>query len=537
MDHLLRNQRLSRTFRLVRDLYRADPTIKPTRICLDLIGGAGPGDLQAELVHFKGDEFDYVLASIYALLLPASRRKELGAYFTPPHLVHHLLKRMREYGFDAGHNSVHDPAAGGAAFIVPLVRATTRALLEATIPRHGILAALAERLSGKELDQGLAAVANALVARTLRLEFGIKVPAKFRLIRVGNSLVGPAEPKDAVIGNPPYGKVGAQRQREWAAAFADILGGQLNLYAMFLRRSMDQVRPGGLVGFVVPTSFLQGPEFRTLRVALLARADLLQVDLIEKRTGLFLDVVQDTCSVVFRRIEAVEKTEASLLARCAVLQGNGIAVSRGNCAVARDGSPWMLPAPMGEPRGGSVLADYGYRCSVGYLVVNRQKDRLGSEAGEGKVPLVRAGCVRMDGRFDLAAHGLEYVTVPDRAKYVVRNPCVVIQRTANRKQPRMLNAAAIPPRVFRDNVGVVGENHVLFCIPVGKPKVSPALMANIMNSAPVNERWGRMCGTISLSAKLLAELDLPDPDLVAGLKGEDRPEFDAAIAAAYGGRR
>lgn len=535
MDGMLDRDGLRKAFQLARSIRRAAPDVDPTSVCLDLIAGTGPARLQNAVLAFESDAFDYVVASIYTLLLPEERRKELGAYFTPPHLVRHLLRRLNEHGLDCARHSIHDPAAGGAAFVVPLVRDTARLLLLAGAAEEELAAVLAKRLSGMELDAGLATVANALVRRTLASEFGVVADEDFRLIRIGDSLTEDVSRSDAVVGNPPYAKVGARKQRNWAKIFGDILGGQLNLYAMFLRRSMDQVLPGGLVGFVVPTSFLHGPEFRTLRVALLSRADLLRVDLIEKRTDMFLDVVQDACCVVFRRhVEAIATRDASP-ADCAILGVDGVPEAQGQFIPRCDGSPWVLPSSGETAVGGHVLADYGYRCTVGYLVVNRQGDRLSRTPGQGKVPLVRAACVRMDGDFDLLACGTEFVTVTGEAKYVVREPCVAIQRTANRKQARRINAAAIPEPLVREHGGLVGENHVLFLLAAGKPKVSPAAMAHLMNSGPVNARWGRMCGTINLSAKLLATLDLPEPNLMANLDELEGAQVDEAVSMAYSG--
>lgn len=533
MDGTLDRDGLKKAFQLARSLRRRAPQVDPTSVCLGLIAGTGLAELQDAVSVFEGDAFDYVVASIYTLLLPEARRKELGAYFTPPHLVRHLLRRLSEHGLDCAYHSMHDPAAGGAAFVVPLVRDTARSLLSTGTTQEELAAVLARRLSGMELDAGLATVANALVRRTLASEFGVIAGESFRLVHVGDSLTEDVAQSDAVVGNPPYAKVGARRQREWAKGFSDILGGQLNLYAMFLRRSMDQVLPKGLVGFVVPTSFLHGPEFRTLRVALLSRSDLLRVDLIEKRTNMFLDVVQDACCVVFRRHVEASETHDAPLADCAILRADGVPEAQGQFIPRRDGSPWVLPSTEEMAVGGHVLADYGYRCTVGYLVVNRQGDRLSRTPGQGKVPLVRAACVRMDGDFDLRACGAEFVTVTAHAKYVVREPCVAIQRTANRKQARRINAAAIPASVVHQHGGLVGENHVLFLLAMGKPKISPAVMSRLMNSGPVNARWGRTCGTINLSAKLLATLDLPEPSLVASLDDVEGAHIDEAVTIAY----
>lgn len=523
---------LSEVFSLARRLRRDTPTIDPADTCLALIAGTGPEALQRSLASLSGDRRDHAIASVYTLLLPEGRRKQLGAYFTPPHLVYHLLARLEEHGLDLTAQSVHDPAAGGAAFVVPLVRRLAACLQANGMLSRDILAILQARLSGMELDEGLARVSNALVRQILLDELGIVAPEGFSLVRQGDSLLGHAVTADVILGNPPYARVGAAGQREWAPHFPDILGGQLNLYAMFLRRSMDMVRPGGLVGFVVPTSFLQGPEFRTLRIALLERADLLCLDLIDKRKGVFLDVTQDACFLVFHRRSKGEQAR-ELDASCAVLHPDGSCEPSGRFLPPSDGNPWKLPLKEPVALGGHVLADYGYRCAVGYLVVNRQGDRIVDGPGEGRAALVRAACVRPEGKLDLDKVAGQHVTVTAEARYVVRNACVVMQRTANRKQVRRLNAAHASQELVMRHGGLVGENHVLFLLPDAKPKVSVAALARLLNSMPVNDRWQGTCGSASISSKLLAMLDLPLPSLIENLERLPPAEVDDAVSLAY----
>lgn len=81
--------------------------------CLRLIEGKGPEAVQQALAKLSSEWADHAIANVYAILMPHSRRKTLGAYFTPPHLVNHLLRRMTDLGLDIAHHRIRDPAAGG----------------------------------------------------------------------------------------------------------------------------------------------------------------------------------------------------------------------------------------------------------------------------------------------------------------------------------------------------------------------------------------------------------------------------------------
>ena len=92
----------------------------------------------------------------------------------------------------------------------------------------------------------------------------------------------PFEPKgefDLIIGNPPYGIVGEASKhpihalREVKGLYKKALStwrGKYNLYGAFIEKSVRLLRPGGILVFVVPTTWLVLEDFSLLR-AFLAR--------------------------------------------------------------------------------------------------------------------------------------------------------------------------------------------------------------------------------------------------------------------------
>lgn len=505
--------------------------VDPCALCLNLIEGNGPTRLQSMVGRLAPEERDHAIATIYTLLLDQERRRELGAYFTPPHLVNHLVRRLQHFGLDIRTHRIHDPAAGGAAFIVPLVRHLVMELRAKGFSNEKIVASLCGRLTGMELDEGLAAVANALVRRMLREEFGITLRNASSLVTQGDSLKNDAiNNLDILIGNPPYGKVGAKGNIRWRKKFSDIAGGQLNLYSMFVRQGLDRLKPGGLLGFIIPMSFIGGPEFAAFRAKITELANVLSIDLIEKRTAVFVDVIQDAAIIVLQRKFNAMKTVAPT---SAVVRSDGSILNLGAPIIAVDGKPWRMPSTE-LVEGGFRLADYGYKATVGYLVANRQSQRLRKKGGKGVLPLIWAKAITSRGRFNHergAEHtGKIWVRARATAPYIIRKACVVLQRTSNRKQKRRLNAAVVPQAFIDRHGGVIGENHVIFLVAGENPRISPKRLAILMNSESVNRRFESMCGTVSVSAKLLAEIDLPNPDLLADMNSENA---ESAIATAY----
>src|SRR5467141_3066497 len=95
--------------------------LSPLEICRTVIEGRAL-DLKtrAFFAGLPADEKHYWISSLYALLMPAARRRRLAAYFTPPHLAKYAIDVLIAAGIQPGKDRILDPASGGAAFLVPL---------------------------------------------------------------------------------------------------------------------------------------------------------------------------------------------------------------------------------------------------------------------------------------------------------------------------------------------------------------------------------------------------------------------------------
>jgi len=487
-------------------------------VCLDLIEGRGEAEVIASLRRLAPAWRDHAIACVYAILMPGDRRKRLGAYFTPPHLVDHLISRLTDLGLDLTQDRLRDPAAGGAAFLVPLARRKVKSWRDADVADDEILTRLPAQLFGREIDPDLATLANALVRRMLTDEFHIQAAgiAALEIVATGDSLDQEFARDHAVdheIGNPPYLRLPRALLTERQAEFEDIASGRLNLYAMFLRRAVDHVPPGGLVGYVIPASFLGGPEFTTFRSRMDELAEVLVVDIIEKRSDVFLDATQDACFVVLRRRGKAPNDGERATVSSGVLRADGSFSLVGRAVVEPGGEPWRLPGE--DQEGTATLLTWGYRGAIGYLVANRQSERLHAEPGLGRYPLVWAKAIAPDGVFDFDRgrkhRGKGWVDAPATAPYIIRTECVAVQRTSSRGQKRRIAAALIPAGFLQAHGGVVAENHVILLVPREGEAWDGQALAEALNDPAASEQLDRMCGSASISVRLLEKLRLPRP--------------------------
>lgn len=520
--------------------------------------GADPRDLdqpEAQLASSAGlaatalplFEALHWLTSLYCGLLPPETRSKLGAFYTPPALAARLLDQAEEAGLDWRTARVLDPAAGGAAFLIEAA-SRVRAALTDCAPAF-VLAQIGGRLKGFELDDRAARIgqrALEIALADLGLACGRQVPA---IIAQGDSLAGqPRAEYDLVVGNPPYGRVSLppeQRRR-----FARSLYGHANLYGVFTDLALRWAKPGGLIAFLTPTSVLSGQYFSALRGLLAREAPPVAIDFVHARRGVFEDVQQETMLAVYRRAAKPKRAQIHYIH----------VDSATNIRIVRNGTialpiwsegPWLAPRHADD---GALIAkaenmrdrliDLGYRIATGPLVWNRFKSQLtDNPAGDRVHPLVWSEAVGTDGSFRFRAekknHSLFFSLQPGDDWLLVKDAAVLIQRTTAKEQRRRIIAAELPSEFVAIHGGVVVENHLNMVVPVGKPKVSPKVLAALLNSEVVDQLFRCISGSVAVSAFELEALPLPPADSFAPLTrlvrdGADREALDRACAGLYG---
>lgn len=250
-------------------------------------------------------EAGYVIGTAYTVMLPEAFRAENGVFYTPPSLTTRLLDLATDAGVDWRTARVLDPACGGGAFLAP-VAARIATIMETESASSGeIIAAIATRVRGWEIDSVSAWVSLVLLeAAVLKhvVASGVRLQG---LVDVRDSLAsGPTttlDPQgwDLVIGNPPYGKI--TLKPDLRERYRRSLYGHANLYGLFTDLAVRICKPGGVIAYVTPTSFLAGEYFKNLRATLAEEAPPRSFDFIEDRRGVFADVLQEAMLAVYVR--------------------------------------------------------------------------------------------------------------------------------------------------------------------------------------------------------------------------------------------
>lgn len=510
--------------------------------------------LQGRLIEPKARRFfsglpdaqrHYWIASLYALLMSKSRRQQLAAYFTPPHLAQYLLERLSECGITPGRDRILDPASGGAAFLVPLAAQIAREHRRRGSRPEAILQTIQTTLSGIEIAPQLASLSRLLLGDLLAKEIAATNSSFVPPIRRANTLKlpPPENAYDAVIGNPPYGRM-YRPSPNLLARYSDVItDSYVNLYALFIEQSLRWVRPGGIVCLIVPMSFIGGPHFSALRHRILDTAWVRRIDPIDKRSDTFLDVSYDVCVLLLQKKDPGSRRGA---AASALVMVDALPRHLGVPDLPAEPSRrvWALPDGKRGDRlfesGLQTIGDYGFTVRAGYFVWNREQDRyrLGRKPRRGEVPLywshnVRANalCEPRDGKGDAALVG--FVKITNTPAAVVGTDAIILQRTSNRRQKRRLIAGLIRKSKVPGERGFVSENHTILIVPDRTKPQSITLreLCRLLNTEAVDARFRRMSGSVSVSAKALRELPLPAANtLKACLKSGIDDETAAARA-------
>lgn len=489
------------------------------------------------LAALDAESAAYHVGLTYIGMLSRAHRAAHGIYYTPPLLGARLIDQATAAGVDWSAARVLDPACGGGAFLAPVARRLVDTL-GACEPRI-LLQNVAQRLRGYEIDPFAAWLSQVTLDAVLlpaARECGRRLP---NVVTVCDSLLSRPSHElfDLVIGNPPYRRVrlnAAERKR-----FERSLFGHANLYGLFTDVAIRHTKPGGVIAYVTPTSFLAGEYYKKLRALLGCEAPPFSIDFLAAREGVFDDVLQETLLATYRRGAAPDRV---LIHEIAPLDEMNLFVESAKEAPLPDdpSRPWILPRNHGQVTLAATLtsmpdrlADWGYTVSTGPLVWNRYKPQLMQRPARNRYPVIWAEAVTSEGQFLWRADRRNHVPYceirPGDEWMMVKNPCVLLQRTTAKEQFRRLIAAPLPAEFIEQHGAVVVENHLNMLRPiVPKPAVSYRVLASFLNSEAADRAFRCVSGSVAVSAYELEAMPLPAPSALDVLR--------RLVAAGAGGR-
>lgn len=411
-----------------------------------------------------------------------------GAYYTHPAVVSYMLNRARLY--QPGAEAVIDPACGAGAFL------------------HGARAALGNvRLTGLDSDPQALQLCRA----------GLPEADLHQLDALLESFSGGF---DLCIGNPPYISSGlrgsvardpglTRRLRRRYPASAEY---KLNTYPLFVERGLELLRAGGVLGYILPDSFLTGRYFARLRQLLLGQT-LLELTLI--RREFWANGMVGQSAILFVRKEPPPAGHTVAIAVCDTVAD--LAASRPQPVSAAE-LIWgprsrfrLLISPAVrdmvarmEGRPGALPLGEHLRTYSGLIGRSGQQHllRSGNPAQEGPwAPLLRSGAE------------IDRYRVTWAGEQVCLNPAGIKSggRLEYYRQPKLLlRQTADSLRAAYDDTGLFCLNNIHLLLP-RRPGPSLRSLLALINSGPMGAYYRAMAME---TGRVYAQVDL---DLVEAL--------------------
>lgn len=495
-------------------------------------------------------EASYWLSSVYALWAGEDHRKKFAVFFTPPSLTTRLLDDLADAGVSFSKSTFVDPACGGAAFLAPITERIRLKLKQEGRSASQILEHVASHVFGTDIDERLCGLSRHFMRIVLREEISSAgFEPKFHISRANSltDLGGTFGAFDVVVCNPPYRKMTSEEVLNAGEGYSEVVQSQPNLYGLFIALCVKLLRHDGHAALVTPTSFLTGQYFSALRKYLAREAGVLQIGMVSDRTGVFIDVEQETALTLLKRTASPHSqsaTTVSLVAR------DGSYRSVGTCTLSSAGAAWTIPRietdlAMLKTMSKSPwrISHYGYRIRIGIFVWNRDqrptffdKETCARDASTALFPLIWSSDIGTDHKLKFGVKAVVHVE-PSWIKLenadhsgVVKNQAVVLQRVTSNDQPKRLVGAVVPADFVQRHGGFVAENHVVVLEQV-TPGFTPSDLARLLACAPIDRYFRCISGSTNVSAYELGHLPLPNPFLLGVLPSD--MAIDAVIMDAF----
>ncbi len=321
-----------------------------------------------------------------ALTLDASRRSDLGQYFTPDPVARFMASMFELSDQPA---TLLDPGAGvgslAAAFVArwsdecrsPLfvtaceVDSALHDELRATLRRCGRVPKVTTELLGEDFID-------------------------WTTDRLGGLRLTEPPVFSHIIMNPPYRKMasGSQERRLLRYVGMDVP----NLYAAFLALGTRLLAPGGQMVAITPRSFTNGLYFKAFRRELLSSVSLRRIHVYDSRDTAFADadVLQE--NVVFMAERATRRRTVTVTSSASPSAADATSRQVRYDEVVRPGDPeqFIHLAPHADHADvatavaslPNTITSLGLSVSTGRVVDFRSQDHLRPLPGAGTVPLV-----------------------------------------------------------------------------------------------------------------------------------------------------
>lgn len=212
--------------------------------------------------------------------LSKDEKKNGGIFFTPPSCVQSILTLLRStaHSLDVLKTIRHiiEPSCGSGEFITALSKEYPDAMITGVENNPVIYQEISKTFANR--DNIVLHRADYLTCDT---EVALPVP-------------------DLIIGNPPYF---VMKKEEVAKEYHPYFDGRPNIFALFIIKAAKTLREGGLLCFVLPSSFMNSSYYDKTRKYIVSHFTVLRVIRCETLDSSvkYIDTAQDTIVLIIQK--------------------------------------------------------------------------------------------------------------------------------------------------------------------------------------------------------------------------------------------
>ncbi len=405
----------------------------------------------------------------YSETVNKTKRKDIGQFFTPPHIAKYMASLME---FDQTSIRILDPGAGTAIL--------SGAICKEIIDNKNIKTVHIDLFETDEniifiLQRNMKLIIEELANNGKNFTYTI-IQENFILFHElfwkNIEQKRKVELYDVIIANPPYKKIG--KLDEEAIAMDSIIYGQPNMYFLFMALSAKLLKQDGQMIFITPRSFTSGLYFRKFREYLLNTVRLTNLHLFHSREDVFDSdkVLQE--AIILKAIKKTQEIDTIQISASENMYMDGISVHEVpyDTVIDMNSDNLFIMIPTTEKEIDLLnimkawkynLPSLGFKIKTGPVVDFRATELLREDVGENTVPLLMANHFS-DYRITFPAPNSknpQYIVNTEESKSLLLDSknYILIKRFTSKEEKRRVQCALYLSEGFTcKKVGI--ENHL-----------------------------------------------------------------------------
>ncbi len=271
---------------------------------------------------------------------------------------------------------------------------------------------------------------------------------------------------DIVICNPPYKKI--RKESEEAVKMDRYVHGQPNIYALFMARGAELLKPGGAFVYITPRSWTSGAYFSLVRTALMDSLSFNKIHIFDDRDSSFSneEVLQETMILFGIKGQQQDNITISVSRDDSFENTRTFQVRAAGIKNAGPNKYLLIPADQTE----ADLIDeinalpetfdsMGYIFKTGPVVEFRSEGSISSDKKPQFVPMFRSANI-VGGEFIFPAETTkaQYVDGTVKKLLIKNSNTVLIRRLSAKEDRRRIQSCIYKKKGKNTYIGV--ENHV-----------------------------------------------------------------------------